>query len=43
MSAGPMRRKRPVEVQNLRSLLGAINFYRRFLPHAAEIELPLKR
>lgn len=31
----------PTNVRQLRGFLGMINFYRRFLPHAAEIQAPL--
>lgn len=31
----------PINVRQLRGFLGMVNFYRRFLPHAAEIQAPL--
>lgn len=33
---------RPQNRQELRRFIGMVNFYRRFLPNAAEIQLPLK-
>lgn len=37
-----LSQKTPTDVQGLRSFLGALNFYRRFIPRAAEIEIPLQ-
>lgn len=36
-----MRTKRPETVKELKGFLAMVNFYRSFLPHAAEVQLPL--
>lgn len=40
---GILECKKPKVVHELRRFLGTINFYRRFLPHAAATEAPLQR
>ncbi|CAB0013451.1 unnamed protein product [Nesidiocoris tenuis] len=34
---------RPKTIRSLRRFLGALNYYRRFLPHAARIQIPLQK